>query len=135
MTNCTNNTNDSGKVIYKELSYKLVGLAYEVYNSLGEGSKEEVYKSAYSTLLDQERISYQKEYQFNVKLRDKVVARRFFDFLIEDKIIIEFKVGSKSYIEAFKQLLEYLKTSKYKLGIIMRFTIDGVKVKRIPNLY
>ncbi|MFA4996109.1 MAG: GxxExxY protein [Patescibacteria group bacterium] len=137
MTNNTDNTNDRKveQLIYKELSYKLVGLAYEVCNTLGEGLKEEVYKDAYALLLDKEKIPYAKEYYYSIKIRDEIIAKRFFDFLIDDKIIVEFKVGGKAYFSSYKQLLEYLKSSKYKLGLIIRFSLDGVKIKRIPNLY
>ena len=135
MTNCTNNTNDSGKVIYKELSYKLVGLAYEVYNTLGEGLSEKVYQKAYSLLLDKEHIPYKKELYYKLKLRGDTIAERFFDFLIDGKVILEFKVSERAYFTAYRQLLEYLKITKYKLGLIIRFTKEGVKVKRIPNIY
>jgi GxxExxY protein len=136
MTNQTNNTKGRREqLIYKDLSYKLVGFAYEVGNKLGEGLKEEVYRNAYALLLDKEGIVYKKEHYYPILIRGDVVAKRFFDFLIDDKIIIELKVGGKSYFNAYKQLLEYLKTSKYKLGLIIRFTSDGVKAKRIPNIY
>lgn len=137
MTDTTNSTKNGGKdqLIYQELSYKLVGLAYEVNNSLGEGLKEETYKDAYAILLKNERVSFEREHYYPIKIRDSMVAKRFFDFLIDDKIIIEFKVGGKAYLNSYKQLLEYLKTSKFKLGLIIRFTTDGVKVKRIPNIY
>ena len=137
MTNHTNNTN-TGKnepLIYKKLSYKLVGLAYEVCSTLGEGLREGTYKDAFALLLDKEKITYKKEYYYPIKIRDSMVTKRFFDFLIDDKIVVEFKIGGKAYHSSYKQLLEYLKTSKYKLGLIIRFTSDGVKVKRIPNLY
>lgn len=137
MTDHTNNTDQKEKesLIYKDLSYRLVGLAYEVYNALGEGLKEKVYKDAYSELLKKENISFKKELYYPIKVRDSVITKRFFDFLIDDKIILEFKIGGRAYFNCFNQLLEYLKVGKYKLGLIIRFTSDGVKVKRIPNLY
>jgi len=122
-------------LIYEELSYKLVGLAYEVYNSLGEGLKEESYKLAFASLLEKENIPFTKELYYPLKIRGDVIAKKFFDFLINDKIIMEFKVGDREYRDAYKQLLDYIKSSKYKLGLIIRFTSDGVKVKRIANIY
>jgi len=131
----TNYNTGKEPLIYKELSYKLVGLAYEVNNALGEGMREDIYKDAYAVLLDKEKIGYAREHYYPIKIRDSLFAKRFFDFLVDDKIIIEFKVGGKAYLNAYKQLLEYLKVSKYKLGLIIRFTPDGVKVKRIANIY
>ncbi|HLC43526.1 MAG TPA: GxxExxY protein [Patescibacteria group bacterium] len=121
--------------IYKELSFKLIGLAYEVYNCLGYGLKEKVYTDAFEKLLRKEGIEYRREYYYSLKVRDEIVGKRYFDFLIEGKLILEFKIGGDKYFDAYCQLLDYLKSTDLKLGIIVRFTKDGVKVKRIPNLY
>jgi len=122
-------------LIYKELSYKLVGLAYEVYNSLGFGLKEKIYADSFEQLLKDEKIVFEREFYYPIQIRGSIVGKNFFDFLIDDKIIIEIKVGGTSYYNAFNQLFDYLKTSEIKLGIIVRFTKDGVKIKRIPNIY
>ncbi len=124
-----------GDLVYKDLSFKLVGLAYEVHNSLGSGLKEVVYQNAYEVLLKKEDIPYKRELYYPCKIRGEIVHKNFFDFLVEDKIIVEFKVGGDKFLDAFNQLRDYLKTSKLKLGLIMCFTSNGVKVKRILNLY
>lgn len=121
--------------IYEDLSRKLIGLAYEVHNALGFGLKEKAYTDAFEELLKQEGLTYQRECYYPIKIREAVIGRRYFDFLVEGKIIVEFKVGSSKYYEAFNQLLEYLKHSNLKLGLILRLTQDGVKVKRIVNIY
>ena len=121
--------------IHKELSYKLVGLTYEVYNTLGFGLLEKVYGNSFEELLKKEGIPYQREVYCSLKIRDVVVAKRYFDFIIDGKIVLEFKVGGGKYYDAYRQLLDYLKSSDMKLGIIIRFTREGVKVKRIPNIY
>lgn len=123
------------EVVYKELSYKLVGLAYEAFNALGSGLKEKFYGNAFEQLLMDEKIIYQRELFYPIKLRDKIIGKNFFDFLIEGKIVVELKSGSDRYKEACAQLNQYLKSSNLKLGLIIRFTKDGVKTKRILNLY
>lgn len=122
-------------LVYKDLSYKLVGLAFEVNCALGSGLKEKTYADAYEELLKEEKIKYQREFYFPLKIRGKIVSQKYFDFLIEDKIILEFKIGGDKFIDAYRQIFEYLKTSDLKLGIIIRFTRDGVKIKRIVNIY
>lgn len=123
------------EVIFKELSFKIVGLAYETFNALGSGLKEKFYGNAFEQLLKDEKIVYQRELSYPIKIRDKIIGRSFFDFLIDDKVVVELKSGNNKYKEACVQLYEYLKTSNLKLGIIIRFTKDGVKFKRILNLY
>jgi GxxExxY protein len=123
------------EIIYKELSYKVIGLAYEVFNTLGFGLKEKIYADSFEVLLQKESIRFARECHYQIKLRDVPVGNRYFDFLIDDKIIVELKVGGAKYYDAYNQLYDYLKSSGLKLGIIIRFTKDGVKTKRIPNIY
>ena len=123
------------EVLYKELSYKIVGLAYEIANSLGTGLKEKMYANAFEELCKQEKIEYKREVFFPLEIRGKQIGKSFFDFLIEDKLVVELKSGSDNYKDACNQLYQYLRASNLKLGLIIRFTKDGVKTKRIPNLY
>lgn len=123
------------EIIYKDLSFKLIGLAYEVHNALGFGLKEKNYRDAIEILLKKENINYVKEFYYPLKVRGEVVGKKFFDFIVDGKIILELKTGSDRYFSAYSQLLDYLKSSGLKLGIIVRFTKDGVKIKRIPNIY
>lgn len=122
-------------IIYKNLSYKIVGLAYEIFNSIGSELKEKIYANAFEELLIREKISYKREVYYPIKINDKVIGKGFFDLFIDNKIIVELKCGNQKYKEACNQLFQYLKMSDIKLGIIIRFTKDGVKIKRIPNLY
>lgn len=122
------------KLIYKELSYKLAGLAFEIYASLGGELKEKIYANAYEELLKRECIKYKRELYYPVKINNKAIGKNFFDFIVEEKIVIEIKRGTKNYVLACRQLNDYLKSSKLKLGLI-RFTKDGARIKRIVNLY
>ncbi|MCX6808679.1 MAG: GxxExxY protein [Candidatus Berkelbacteria bacterium] len=121
-------------LIHKELSYKIVDLAFEVFNSLGAGLKEKNYADAFEILLKDENISYVREIYYPLKIREKVVGRNYFDFFVENKIIVELKSGDRHYHEACTQLFQYLKISRVDLGIVIRFTNEGVKYKRIPNI-
>jgi len=122
------------ELIYKILSYKLVGLAYKIDKELGFGHKERTYSIAFEELLKDAGILYKKEVYFPIKINDKVVEKKFFDFLIDDKIIIEFKTGKVQYKQVFAQLFQYLKLKDLKLGLIIRFRQEGVEVKRVLNI-
>lgn len=120
-------------LIYEKLTYSLNGLAYQIDNDLGFGYREKIYADAFETLLKEKDIKYRREVYAPIIFQGKVIAKRFFDFLIEDKIIIEIKRGDLKYKQTFVQLLEYLTQNNLKLGLIIRFTRDGVKIKRVPN--
>lgn len=121
------------KLIYKELSYKLNGLAFEIDNKLGFGLREKTYCSALEEILKREKIEYTRELYAPIKIENKVIAKRYFDFLVNDQIVIEVKIADYNYKQTYTQLLEYLVSSKFKLGLIIRFTKSGVKIKRVPN--
>ncbi|MCX6808449.1 MAG: GxxExxY protein [Candidatus Berkelbacteria bacterium] len=123
------------ELLYKDLSYRLVGLAYEIDNKIGYGHREKIYADAFEELLKRETNLFKREVYYPIKNEGKTLAKRFFDFLVDDKIVIEVKVGDREYKNSCYQLFEYLKTSQLKLGLIVRFTRDGVKIKRIPNYY
>lgn len=80
---------------FPELSYQIVGVAFEVYNELGFGHREKTYQKAMSILFDSKKINYKRENYFPVKFRGQVIGKNFFDFLVEDKIIVELKKNMK----------------------------------------
>lgn len=122
-------------LIFPELSYKIVGLIYKINDEIGFGQSEKVYCDALSKLLAKNSIFYERELYCPIMLEGEVLSKRYFDFMIDGKIILEVKVGDYKYKEACSQLFQYLKVSKMKLGIIARFTKNGVKIKRIPCFY
>lgn len=121
-------------ILHKELSYKVIGIAFEVFNTLGDGLSEKDYGNAFEEVLKSEKVKFVREIYYPIEIRGKVIGKKFFDFLIDDKIVVELKTGNRKYREACMQLFEYLKISKLDLGIVIRFTNDGVKYKRIPNI-
>ena len=122
-------------LIYKDLSYKIVGFIYQIDNHLGFGHDERIYADVFETLLKKEKISYKRELYCPVIFEGKLISRKFLDFLVDEKIVVEMKVGNYRYKSVCSQLFEYLKNNKIKLGLIIRFSKHGVDVKRIVNLY
>lgn len=123
------------ELIYPELSYKLVGLAYTVYNELGHGHLEKVYQKAYAKELKDAGITFKEQVSYKVIYKDEVIGNNYLDFLIDDIIIIELKRDdfySKKYID---QVSNYLKVSELKLGLLINFTSSGVRCKRIVNSF
>ena len=121
-------------LVYPELSYKLVGCAFEVFDELGPGHSEKTYQKAYAVMLRKSELKFKEQVYYPVKFKNEIVSRGFLDFNVEDKIIIELKKDerfSKTHIE---QVLDYIKRSKLKLAILINFTKEGVKFKRIVNV-
>lgn len=122
------------KLIYKDLSYKIIGLLFKVHGELGAGHKEKYYQKALSLLFGQERIKYQEQVKVDLIFQGQKIGRYFLDFLIKDKMILEIKSNENLTRENINQVYSYLRAHHLKLGIIANFTREGVKFKRIVNL-
>lgn len=122
------------ELIYKELSYRITGLAFKIDNQIGYGQNEKVYCDALEKLFIKEKIPLTREFYAPIKIDEHLIAKRYFDFLIDDKIVVEVKVGYLNYRQVCSQVYQYLKASKLRLGLVIRFNKNGVFIKRIPNL-
>lgn len=121
-------------LIYPELSYKIIGILFEIFRQFGSGYQEKHYQKIIAIELKSAGLKFKKELPAKIKYKGEIVGKYFFDFLIDDKIILEVKknnIYSKKHIE---QVYGYLKTTNLKLGIIANFTKEGVKFKRILNI-
>ena len=120
-------------LIYPELSYQIIGILFEVYNELGPGHHEKYYQRAISKAFKDGNLCFQEQVYTPLIFRDKKVGNYYFDFLIENKIILEIKKGDRFSKKHINQVLAYLRTKSLKLGIIANFGLKGVKFKRIIN--
>lgn len=124
---------EEGKVIYKDLSYKIVGILFEVYNELGYGYKERYYEKAVAEYFNKERIKFREQAAYRILLRDKVIAINYIDFVIDDKIVLEIKKGHYFSKQNLEQVKQYLQVTGLKLAILANFMPKGVKYIRILN--
>ncbi len=119
-------------LIYKEESYKIVGICMEVHNNLGAGFLEIVYKDALEYELRKANIPYEREKQYEVNYKGTILPHLFYaDFVLLDKIILEVK-GVASISEEFvAQAINYLKVSGNNLALIVNFGELKLNYKRI----
>ena len=120
-------------LLYPELSYKIIGCAFDVYNELGSGHSEKYYEKSLAEAFFKKNLKFREQLACPISYSGKIIGRRFLDFFVEDKIIVETKKGnrfSKSHID---EVLDYLKSNDVKLAILINFGSNGVIFKRIVN--
>jgi len=119
-------------IVYKELSYRIIGAAMEVHKELGCGFLESVYDEAFGLELKRigVRFEYQKELEIYYK-GDKLDKQFRADYVIEGLVIVENK-ATKGITEVDEaQMHNYLKATGLKLGIIIDYGKTSLEYKRI----
>lgn len=120
-------------LLYPDISYRIIGCAFDVYNNLGGGHHERFYQRALSKAFQENGLEHKEQVYFPLRYHDKIVGRQFLDFIVEGKIVVEIKKGGRYSKRHIDQVLEYLKLSKIKLAILINFDNQAVSFKRIVN--
>lgn len=111
-----------------ELSYKIIGAIYKVYNELGPGLLESIYEAALCYQLRKDGLKVDSQVKLNVCYDGHVLPVDFrLDILVEDRIIIELKSVLEMKDVFHKQLLSYLRLSNKHLGILVNFTTNDIR--------
>ncbi len=123
------------KVFHKELSFIIVGILFEVYNELGYGYQEKYYERAIEKCFIDKKIKYKRQAPYKVLFKQKEIGKYYFDFLVDNKIIVELKKGDHFSKSNINQVKGYLKAANLKLAILANYTSKGVKILRVlsPN--
>ena len=119
-------------IIFQEESYNIIRACISVHKELGCGFLEAVYQEALAIEFRNYGIPFNQEmsldiYFRNIKLNKKYIA----DFICYDKIILELKAISKITTEHEAQVLNYLKATGLKLGILINFGQISLTYKRL----
>ena len=119
------------KWLYKDLTEKIIGAAMEVHRVLGPGFLEYVYEEALVYELKLRKIPFERQKQLDIYYKDMLIPKKYTpDFTIEGKIIIEIKAVSNLTENDEAQLLNYLKATKLKIGLLLNFGQKSLKIKR-----
>lgn len=121
-------------LLFDKLSFEIVGSAFEVQNELCSGLLEKTYYKALAQEFTRRGIKFKQQVYFPIKYKGEIVGKRYFDFLVEDKIVVELKCEKNFSRSTIKQVFDYLVSSNLQLGIILNFGSEGVRQKRIVNL-
>jgi GxxExxY protein len=118
--------------IHSGLTDKIIGCAYDVYNQLGFGFMEKIYENAMMIKLPQKGLEVVQQAPINVYFEDKLVGEYFADILVSNKIILEFKAVSTLSKAHEVQLVNYLKATGIKVGLLINF---GEKLKIVRRVF
>jgi len=116
--------------LYKDLTYAIIGAAMEVHRILGPGFLESVYEEALAHESDLRGIPYQRQARLAVRYKEIVAGEFRADFLVDGKVVVELK-AIKALTEGDEaQLLNYLKGTAYRVGLLLNFGAPSLEHKR-----
>ena len=118
-------------LIYPELSYKLVGILFKVYNQLGGGYQEKYYQQAIKRELFISQIPFLEQVRTDFNYNGKLIGRYYLDFIIDHKLVLEIKVTPSFSTKDIMQVLNYLRQSGLELGILATLNRNKLIYKRI----
>jgi GxxExxY protein len=120
------------EILYKEESYKIMGILFDVHRNLGGGFSEIVYKDALEYEFKNLNIPYEREKEYSVNYKSIILNHKFYaDFVLFDSIILEIKSSENLHPKHYSQCLNYLKVSNNRLAILANFNSISLEHKRI----
>ncbi len=108
---------------HSEVTEKIIGIFYDVYNELGYGFLESTYAAAMLVAIEQSGLKASCEVSVPVWFRGRKVGQYFADILVEDKILLELKAARHLESAHEAQLLHYLRATDIEVGLLLNFGV------------
>jgi GxxExxY protein len=118
---------------HEALTRQIIGAAYEVHRQLGYGYLERVYENALAVELKTRGVPAVQQASINVHYKGALVGVYIADVLVDNVVLCEIKAGDSIADAHQAQLLNYLKATALKVGLILNFGPKRVAVKRMVH--
>lgn len=113
--------NDGAAKIEEALTHSVIGVFYDVYNSLGYGFREHIYVLAMQRDLVAKGHRVEREVPMKVYHRGELLATQVLDVIVDEKLILEIKSSERPHPNATAQLFSYLCATDLELGLVLHF--------------
>lgn len=121
------------KLIYKKEVFEVVGCAMEVLNELGHGLLEKPYENALAVELELNNIIVQQQSRYKVIYKGVQVGEYIPDLITHEKLVVDTKVVERITDNEIGQMMNYLKITGLRVGVILNFKRPKLEWKRIVN--
>ena len=119
------------ELLHSEITEQIIGAAFEVYRVLGYGFLEKVYQRAMVVELQRRGLKVIPEGKIKVWYKEVMVGEYAADLFVQDCVIVELKVAKQYCSEDEAQLLNELKATGIKVGMLINFGRTKVEFKRM----
>jgi GxxExxY protein len=123
---------ESDFYLYKEECYNIIGACMNVHNELGCGFLEPIYQEALAFEFHDLNIPFEREKVLEVHYKQHLLAKKYVaDYVCYHQIILELKAADSIVTEHIAQILNYLKATNFKIGLIVNFGTTKLQYKRV----
>lgn len=117
------------------LSEQVIGAAMTVHQSLGHGFLESVYEQAFAIELNKIGLPYEVQKPIEIFYNQQIVGHFIADVIVDNRLIVELKALSGLNGQHEAQVLNYLKATSLKVGLLLNFGNSRLQIKRLVNGY
>jgi GxxExxY protein len=118
------------ELLAADLTEKIIGAAMEVHRSLGPGYLESVYQAALGHEFHTRGIQFVEQGELDVHYKGKLVGRFRCDFIVENQVLVEIKATNTLSGADEAQLINYLRGTGVRVGLILNFGESRLRWKR-----
>jgi len=113
---------ETGRIVFKEESYRIIGACFEVYKEKGNGFLESVYQKCLAIELGEQQIPFEEKPRLRLQYKGRLLKQEYEpDFLCFGEIIVEIKAVKTLADEHRAQVINYLKSTDKQLGLLVNF--------------
>ena len=119
------------KLVLKDETQRIIGLSFEVLNEVGHGLPEKIYENALTVAFKQNAIVFDQQRRFPVTFREIVVGEFVPDLIAFGTVIVDAKVIDGITAHERGQMLNYLRITKLRVGLIVNFKNARLEWERV----
>ena len=118
---------------YSDITKEIIGVAFKVHNTLGNGFQEVIYQRALAIELKNIQMNFIRGFEMPIFYSGEMIGTRRVDFLIEEKISVELKAIIKLEDVHFAQAINYLEAYNLEVGLLINFGSKRLEYHRFSN--
>lgn len=118
---------------YSDLTKEIIGCAFKVHNTLGNGFQEVIYQRALEIEFKKSGIQFSREFEMPIYYESIRIGTRRVDFLVADMVSAELKAIIKLEDVHLAQAMNYLEAYNLEIGLLLNFGSKSLEYKRLTN--
>ena len=119
------------ELLYKKMTYSVIGAAMEVHRQLGSGFLEAVYQRALAHELRVQTIPFEEQVHLPITYKGELIGDYVADFVVDSKLIVEIKAVSRLNSAHQTQAMHYLAATGLRLPLLLNFGAGSLEHRRV----